>query len=294
MDGIARFRARLYERRRSPHTSGLMIFLSYEFVVFAALFYLLYYFIRLPSLRLFAIVAASLLFQGLFGGWASFIPISILTLLTFLAGRSGNRSAIAAAIALCAATLAFYKYTFFVTDSVIGGIHPQTGADLHALLKQFVPAVIPLGISFFVFEFVHYLVDVRSGTKPISKPSEFMAFALFWPTMVAGPIKRYQQFVPSLGAGLQGPSGNDAMIGLCRIAVGCAKKWAADNLTAWIEYTQNSFAELPIEARWLLLAGISFRILLDFSGYSDMAIGYARMMGIVVENSAPAMSLKGH
>ena len=88
------------------------------------------------------------------------------------------------------------------------------------------PAVIPLGISFFVFEFVHYLVDVRSGTRPISKPSEFMAFALFWPTKVAGPIKRYQQFVPSLGAGLQGPSGNDAMIGLCRIAVGCAKKWA--------------------------------------------------------------------
>jgi alginate O-acetyltransferase complex protein AlgI len=259
-----------------------MIFLTYDFVGFAALFYLLYFLIPLQTLRLATIVVGSLAFQWHFGGWLSVIPVSILATMTFLAGRSGDQRAIGMAIAVCVLSLVFYKYTYFFTDRVVGVLAPAFGSSLHAMVQTAVPAVIPLGISFFTFEFVHYLVELRRGGRPITGFVDFLAFGLYWPTMVAGPIKRYQQFLPALHTGLAGPSAADAMIGLVRIAIGLVKKWGADNLMAWIEFNEGQFEHLDLETRWLFLAAIAFRILLDFSGYSDMAIGFARMMGIVV------------
>jgi alginate O-acetyltransferase complex protein AlgI len=228
------------------------------------------------------IVFGSLAFQWRFGGWPSVLPVGILAVATFLAGRSGDQRAVGAVITLCAASLVFYKYTFFFIDGVVSGLAPAAGASLNASFKFVVPAMAPLGISFFTFEFIHYLVELRRGGRPITRFSDFLAFALYWPTMVAGPIKRYQQFLPSLQTGLAGPTATDAMVGLGRIAIGFAKKWAADNLTAWIVYNEAKLPSFPIQWRWLFLAAICFRILLDFSGYSDMAIGYARLMGIVV------------
>ena len=144
------------------------------------------------------------------------------------------------------------------------------------------PTVIPLGISFFTFELVHYLVDVRHGHQPIRRLRDFLAFILFWPTMVAGPIKRYQQFTGALQQGMERTTSQDTMLGISRIAIGCAKKWAADNLSSWITFLEPHFSEQTLSMKWLFVGALAFRILLDFSGYSDMAIGFARMMGISV------------
>ena len=106
-------------------------------------------------------------------------------------------------------------------------------------------AFLPLGISFFTFEFIHYAVDRYRGTTPAGKFSEYMAFILFFPTMVAGPIKRYQTFLPSL----RDPSlewSADWRIGITRILAGLAKNY------------------------------------FDFSAYSDIAIGSARLFGMKV------------
>jgi alginate O-acetyltransferase complex protein AlgI len=229
-------------------------------------------------LRMAVLVIGGLVFQFYYGGWASVVPVLVLTVVTFLAGRIGGRPMVTGAIALCVTTLVFYKYTaFFVIDN-IGTLLPNFGAAFRSVA----PATIPLGISFFTFEFVHYLTDVRRGDRPIIRLQDFLAFALFWPTMVAGPIKRYQQFVPALHEGLARPSAQDATIGLTRIAIGFAKKWAADNLTGWIDYIEPQFLLQDRGWRWLFVAALAARILLDFSGYSDMAIGFARMMGIAV------------
>jgi alginate O-acetyltransferase complex protein AlgI len=183
---------------------------------------------------------------------------------------------------LCAATLIFYKYTTFLTDKVIGAILPALGGAIHDTARALVPGTIPLGISFFTFEFVHYLIDLRRGGKPILSARDYAAFIFYWPTMVAGPIKRYQQFIPALHRGSTQASADDVMLGFIRVLIGFAKKWAADNLTTWIEVFEVLYATQTIGMRWLFLLAIAFRILLDFSGYSDMAIGFARMMGIVV------------
>ncbi|HMO20280.1 MAG TPA: MBOAT family O-acyltransferase, partial [Candidatus Melainabacteria bacterium] len=92
------------------------------------------------------------------------------------------------------------------------------------------PALPPLAISFFTFEFVHYLYEVLKGGKPITSPFRFAAFAIFFPSLVAGPIKRYQQFLPSLESGLHNTDLKRCASGLVLVAVGFFKKLViADN-----------------------------------------------------------------
>jgi alginate O-acetyltransferase complex protein AlgI len=142
------------------------------------------------------------------------------------------------------------------------------------------PAAPPLAISFFVFEFVHYLFEVRRGHKPITNPLHFGIFAIFWPSIVAGPIKRYGDFIPSLLSGVTSVRMTDVAPGLLRIASGLVKKGLADNLTIWINFQASNFLDRDIQTRWMVFVALAFRIYWDFSGYSDMAIGYAQMLGI--------------
>ncbi len=147
--------------------------------------------------------------------------------------------------------------------------------------SRLLPATPPLAISFFVFEFVHYLVDVMHGQKTIRSPFKFTLFGIFWPSVVAGPLKRYEQFLPSVEHAIgRRADADDVIWGAVRVAIGFLKKVVADNMTIWITAFDAQFTVLPVGDRWLMFLAIGFRILLDFSGYSDMAIGFARMMGI--------------
>jgi len=112
--------------------------------------------------------------------------------------------------------------------------HPVLEAEVSTAMRETLPEAPPLAISFFTFEFVHYLVDRRRGTFPIRKPVDFILFAIFFPTLVAGPIKRYKQFLPSLRAGVASVCPRDVMTGLLQASLGCVKKVCADNLTGLI------------------------------------------------------------
>ncbi len=140
--------------------------------------------------------------------------------------------------------------------------------------------IAPLAISFFVFEFVHYLVDVSRGSEPIRNPLDFTLFTVFWPSIVAGPVKRYQHFFQALSCGTSGVNSQDVAVGLTRAAIGLVKKFAADNLTSWINDAHPLYGAMNVGDRWVFLGALALRILWDFSGYSDMAIGFARMYGI--------------
>lgn len=171
--------------------------------------------------------------------------------------------------------LVIFKYWNFLTGLFFGSTehNPVFWAG----------AFLPLGISFFTFEFIHYAVDRYRGTTPEGKFSEYMAFILFFPTMVAGPIKRYQSFLPTL----RNPTidwEQDWLQGITRILTGVVKKFVvADLMTALTNHlNQGDIAQaqrwmLPI---WLLAYGI--KIYFDFSAYSDIAIGSARLFGIKV------------
>src|SRR5262245_21684237 len=125
-----------------------MVFLTYEFVGFAIAFFFLYYLAYRPMLRMAVLVIGGLVFQFYYGALSSLVPVLVLTVVTFPAGRIGGRSRVTRAIALCVSTLVFYKYTaFFVIDN-IGTLLPNFGAAFRSVA----PATIPLGISFFTFE----------------------------------------------------------------------------------------------------------------------------------------------
>lgn len=258
-----------------------MIFTTYWFCLFAAAFLVLYWLARPPWLRFALLLGGCLLFHAHFAGAAGVAPVVALALLTYLAGLWRRRWALHATIAIAVLALAAYKYSHFLALDVVGSLDPALGKSLDRWFAQWLPAAPPLAISFFTFEFVHYLHDVSKGAPSIRSPAQFGAFTFYFPSLVAGPIKRYQPFVASLQAGLSRVPIADVKLGFARIAIGLVKKVViADNLTAAIDFWQPQFAELPIVGRWALVGAIGLRILMDFSGYSDIAIGLGLLMGI--------------
>ena len=210
------------------------------------------------------------------------LPIVVLAVLTYAAGLTRNRPLGRLAITANVAALAFYKYSKFLCLEVVVALRPEWKDYLLAHQAGVMPLAPPLAISFFVFEFVHYLVDVGRGTPSIKNPLDFTLYAIFWPSIVAGPVKRYQDFLPSCKRGLEQTTSMDVSVGLIRLAVGLVKKFSADTLTAWIAYYGPQYATFDILWRWFFVGALGLRILSDFSGYSDMAIGFARMHGIVL------------
>jgi alginate O-acetyltransferase complex protein AlgI len=144
-------------------------------------------------------------------------------------------------------------------------------------------AFLPLGISFFTFEFIHYAVDRYHHKTEAGTLGEYMAFILFFPTMVAGPIKRYQDFLPKLRS-VTAEWALEWQRGITRILAGLVKKFCvADLLTAYtghLNMADIARAHRAVLPLWLLAYGI--KIYVDFSAYSDIAIGSARLFGIRV------------
>jgi alginate O-acetyltransferase complex protein AlgI len=257
-----------------------VIFVAYWFVIFAICLLPLYWAARHPYLRMAILALGCIVFHFHFAGPAGVVPIIVLAIATYVAGLTRRAAACVLVIGLCTTALVFYKYTHFLSLQLIGSISPSIGQAIDANASAILPGAPPLGISFFVFEFVHYLLEVRKGHKPITNPVHFGLFAIFWPSIVAGPIKRYRQFVPELLNGLTSVSSRDITPGMVRVVSGLIKKTLADNLTMWITAVGPVYSDLHIYTRWLVLFGLAFRIYWDFSGYSDMAIGYSQMLGI--------------
>jgi len=150
-------------------------------------------------------------------------------------------------------------------------------------LPSFPRLYLPLAISFFTFEFVHYVVDARKGSLPEHRLRDFLAFAMFFPTMIAGPIKRFQHFQPQLAETHLTADG--LAVGVQRIVVGVAKKTlVADTAALWTTPLLSTSAMRAATRQELVVALLAFalKIYFDFSGYSDIAIGSARLFGVRV------------
>jgi len=271
-----------------------MIFLTYWFYVFAAIALPAYWLVRHRTARLILLLVTCVVFHAHFAGPAGVIPIVVLAVLTYLIGLTRQRRLCVLGIAVSVGALLFYKYAMFLCLNVIGSVSPTAGQSALAFAERGMPAAPPLAISFFAFEFIHYLYDIRRGSPTLKNPLHFANFAIFWPSIVAGPIKRYEQFVPAMldGAGATSIDYDSIAYGLFRVTIGFIKKTAADGLTAYLAYCLPApvnapdmsyaarFAGFSLPERWMMLGMLSLRILWDFSGYSDMAIGFARMMSI--------------
>jgi alginate O-acetyltransferase complex protein AlgI len=261
-----------------------MIFATHWFLFFAVLAIIVFRLLPWPSWRMAWLACACAVFHAHFAGPAGMLPIIGLMTLTYLAAYSRNRIACTLAMVVCVAALCFYKYALFLIGSLVTPLNQGLGQILAQNTRALMPGAPPLAVSFFVFEFVHYLYEVRRGGEPVRNPVKFAIFAIFFPSLVAGPIKRYTQFLPSLeAAAARGASSADFATGLGRMMLGFFKKsLVADLLTAYLDANQALFAADDLLGRWIFLGALALRILADFSGYSDIAIGCARMLGITL------------
>ncbi len=184
--------------------------------------------------------------------------------------------------------LCYYKYFNFIFENCVRAIVASyslvhltvSPSFLHLADSPFLRVVLPLGISFFVFEFVHYLSDVYRGHKPVKSFLVFASFAAFFPSQIAGPIKRYQDFVAQLAApaALTRPLFYE---GSSLIMQGLFKKVAlADPLGAIIAPSFATLSTLSAADAWVAAAGFVIQVYCDFSGYTDMGRGSALLMGI--------------
>ncbi len=178
-------------------------------------------------------------------------------------------------VALNLAGLGYFKYTNFIFDS----LNTLTGAPL-----PFVNIILPLGISFFTFQQIAYLVDVMRGARVERDIVSYTLFVSFFPHLIAGPLVHHAEMIPQFKRGRTGRSAVLAARGLAIFAAGLFKKVViADNLA---QFVSPVFAHLDagggVTTSWAWLATLAYtlQIYFDFSGYSDMAIGLALLFGI--------------
>jgi D-alanyl-lipoteichoic acid acyltransferase DltB (MBOAT superfamily) len=192
-------------------------------------------------------------------------------------GRPGARALITVSIVLNVAILGYFKYTLFL----VGVLNQLAGTD------YVVGAIIlPLGISFHTFQQIAYLVDVYRGSVPRYRFLDYVLFVTFFPQLIAGPIVHHDEMLPQIESGkLTRFRLDNLCLGLSIFAIGLFKKTVIADSLAQIATPAFAAAEhgaLSTEIGWLGALAYTLQLYFDFSAYSDMAIGLARMFNITL------------
>ena len=228
------------------------------------------------------LVGASLVF---YGWWdARFVLLLVvLTMANWLIAQTfaetSRRWLLTAGVMLNLGVLGLFKYADFVGGNiaaVLGASWPPLGI------------VLPLAISFFVFQKISYLVDLRRGDRHFYRLLDFSLFVTFFPQLIAGPLVRHNEIIDQFRADPRRPEMWDNLArGALLFTIGLFKKLAvADTLAPNVDrlFGQAASGLVPLGAveAWVAALGYSLQLYFDFSGYSDMAIGLARMFGLVL------------
>ena len=263
-----------------------MSFISIAFLIFLPVVFSLYWMLhRHHRLQNLCLLAASYVFYG-WWDWRFLILIVITSLSSFLCGRwigrcrqGGSRARwlLTGNIVLNLGILAVFKYYDFFVQS-FSHLMAQCGI---ALDVPTLGLILPVGISFYTFQSLSYTIDVyRRQMEPTNDVLAFFTFIAFFPQLVAGPIERATHLLPQMLAPRRFAY-DGAVEGLRRILWGTFKKMVvADNCALAVN---SIWADLPHASSMTLIVGMllfTFQIYCDFSGYSDIAIGTARLFGI--------------
>ena len=255
-----------------------MLFSSLEFLFLFLPAVLAGYYALRRELRNAWLLAASLAFYAY--GEPKFVLVMVASILfNYLAalavsacrGRSGAKAVLATAIVANLALLFVYKYANFATsvarDMFPGwqGAIPQTSF------------ILPIGISFFTFQAISYVIDVYRGCAAQKNPVNIALYIAMFPQLIAGPIVRYETVAKQLVSREETFSRFSS--GVRRFLVGFSKKMLLANLFAATADKYFAAKGLSVCGAWLVAVCYTFQIFFDFSGYSDMAIGLGRMFG---------------
>ena len=174
-----------------------------------------------------------------------------------------------ASVALSLALLAYCKYADFFLSSV----NAVTGLSFKLL-----HVALPIGISFYTFQILSYVVDVYRGEVPAQKSLlKLGTYIAMFPQLIAGPIVRYAEIAPQLDS--RQTTLEDVSSGACRFVIGLSKKVLLANVLYELITAFQKSQDLSVLYYWLYAVSFALQLYFDFSGYSDMAIGLGRIFG---------------
>lgn len=263
-----------------------MLFNSFEFLIFLPIVFLLYWFIcRSKIQQNLLIVIASYVFYG-WWDWRFLLLIAFTSMCSYGSGIAidlfiGNKKKqkwiSAANIVINLLILGAFKYYNFFAES-FAGLFSSFGYQMDAVTLN---VILPVGISFYTFQALSYSIDVYQGKiKPTRDIIQFFAYICFFPQLVAGPIERATNLLPQFNQ-IRQFDYTRAVDGLRQMLWGFFKKVVVADICA---FNVNQVWDYYEDQSGLMLFQIAvlfaFQIYCDFSGYSDIAIGCAKLFGI--------------
>ena len=234
------------------------------------------YFLVPKAGRNAVLLIASLVFYG--WGEPKYVFLMMGTILLFyLCGLATEKAKtglwkriwLLTSVVISIALLAIFKYADFFVASFNG----VTGLSV-----PFLRLALPIGISFYTFQCLSYVIDVYRGDVPAQKnPVSFGAYVALFPQLIAGPIVRYRNIARMLDERTH--SWEDGLYGLRRFLMGLGKKILLADSFALLLSIYRQQAEPSVLFSWMYAIGFTLNIYFDFSGYSDIAIGLGRIFG---------------
>jgi D-alanyl-lipoteichoic acid acyltransferase DltB (MBOAT superfamily) len=228
------------------------------------------------------LVLASLFF---YAWWSPrYLPLLLLSVLfNYACGRclvalAGARRALMLGLALTVdlGLLAYYKYANFLVES-LHSLGDGAASDRHPLA-----IVLPVGISFFTFTQIAFLVDCYRGQVKETRFVHYLLFVTYFPHLIAGPILHHREMMPQFADPANArPHASHFAVGLSIFVVGLAKKvLIADNIAPMVAPVFAAGAHPQLVEAWIGTLAYALQLYFDFSGYSDMAIGLSRLFGV--------------
>jgi D-alanyl-lipoteichoic acid acyltransferase DltB (MBOAT superfamily) len=231
---------------------------AWGWIVLCSLFFYSYWDIRFLPVIAVSIVANYAVAQGLFStGKRPRLQTALLAL-----GVAGDIGA-----------LCYYKYLF----AIFGFLRATTAIDV-----PFAQVALPLGISFFTFTQIGYLVDVKQGAAKHRNLLDYSLFVTFFPHLIAGPILHHAEMMPQFAdRANQRFNAENFAVGVTIFLIGLVKKvLVADMISERVATGFAGAGQIGAASAWLVAITFTFQLYFDFSGYSDMAIGLARMFNV--------------
>ena len=263
-----------------------MTFTTPEFMLFVLLFFWAWTVAR-GNARKWVLLGASYLFYASWNPWFLVLIIGSTIVDFYVGGALGatddarrRKRLLWLSLVANLGTLAVFKYFDFFVASAVAGLQ-ALGIEASA---STLGIILPVGISFYTFQTMSYTIDIyRRQLEPTPKLLDFALFVAFFPQLVAGPIERATHLLPQI-VDLSDRKFDSSGFGL--IALGCFKKAViADNLGTIVELTYADPSNAHGWALWIGTYAFAVQIYCDFSGYSDIAVGFARLLGIdLVQN----------
>ena len=255
-----------------------MLFSSATFLfAFLPVVALLYYLIpkRCTAARNLFLTGASLLFYA--WGEPRFVLVMLLVIVSSwlfarkieASAKSARKGFLLVAVSVDLTVLFVFKYLGFFTENL----------NRLPFVRLPVPQItLPIGISFFTFQAISYVVDVYRGEAAQKSLWDVMLYIAFFPQLIAGPIVRYSDFADQIHNRQE--SLQNWNRGGYRFAIGLGKKVILSNNLAYVaDAAFSSVGNLSFSMAWIGAVGYSLQLYFDFSGYSDMAIGLGQMFG---------------